>query len=68
MPTEAVRPPVAVATAALRSATSSRSPVSVSSIGRPAWARSTNASSNDNGSTAGDSSRRMPITWRLAAR
>ena len=33
MPTEAVRPPVAVATAALSSATSVRSPASVSSIG-----------------------------------
>ena len=68
MPTEAVSPPVAVATAALRSATSSRSPGSVSSIGRLAWARSTNASSSDSGSTAADSSRRIPITWRLAAR
>ena len=67
IPTDAVSPPVASATCS-RSRSASAVTVGISRSGRPAAARSTKASSSDNGSTSGEVSRSTAITSSLLAR
>ena len=67
-PTDAVRPPVRSDTSALSSATRVPSSAAPKPTGRVAARKSTNASSSDNGSTRGESSRSSPMTWALAIR